>query len=192
LLTIALAACGGHRVSSRLLSGDDVPAGFRPLPLASDVARRWCGDGALSAPSPRRQRSEVLESTPDDGSQAVVSDTVLEFARGDAARFVAALRADERGCNRPKVLFANGLSIDGDHFSIDLPSGGDEQLVTDVRGAASGPALRTTCDGALARIVVRRGDVVAVIDDAVAGMQLDTGFRDRLAQRAAEQVVIGP
>jgi hypothetical protein len=202
ILSIALGACGAHiptmtsaasgdPLSARLLSGDDVPAGFRPLPLASDVARRWCGVGALDAPSPRRQASEVLESQPDDASQAVITDTVLEFAPGDAVRFVAVLSADERGCKRPKVLLADGLSVDGDRYSIALPSDGDEQLVTDVRGVARGPALRTTQDGALARIVVRHGDVVVVIEDAVAGVQLDTGFRDRLARRAAEQAGTG-
>ena len=200
---IALAACGadtsvntgaarGDALSSRLLSGDDVPAGFRPLPLSADVAHRWCGIGSLDVPSPRRHASEVLESQPDDSSQAVVTDTVLEFAPGDGARFVAALRADERSCNRPKVLFPNGLSVEGDHFTIELPSGGDEQLVIDVRGTASGPSLRRRSGGALARIVVRRGDVVVVIEDAVAGIQLDTGFRNRLAQRAAEQAAVAP
>jgi hypothetical protein len=201
VLAIVLVACGAYApvstgaardpLSSRLLSGDDVPAGYRPLPLAADVTIRWCGAGAVAAPSPRRQASEVLESRPDDASQAVVTDTVLEFGPGDATRFVAALRADERSCNRPKVLLADGMSVQGDHFSIGLPSGGDEQIVTDVRGFARGPALRTTCDGALARIVVRRGDVVVVIDDAVAGIQLDTGFRDRLARRAADQAELG-
>ena len=179
-------AAGGERLTARLLSGDDVPAGFRPR-SGADVYRRWCGVGQVDAPAPRQRASEVLESRPDPSSQAVLTDTILEFAPGDAARFVAALRSDERSCNRPKVMFPDGLSIEGDHFSIGLPSGGDEQLVTDVRGVARGPALHTTREGALARIVVRRGDTVVVIDDVVAAMQLDTGFRDRLARRAAEQ-----
>jgi hypothetical protein len=189
-LTVALTACGaltptttsrGHDLSARLLSGDDVPAGYRPLPLAAEVTRRWCGAGTVDAPAPTRQASEVLSSHPDETSRAVLTDTVLEFAPGDAGRFVAALREDQRACDRPEVELPDGMTVEGDRFSIALPPGGDEQLVTDVRGAA----------GALARIVVRRGDVVVVIDDAVAGIQLDTGFRDRLAQRAAEQAGAG-
>src|SRR3954471_10210896 len=200
-LAVALAACGargssveagnGDPLRARLLSGDDVPAGYRPLPLASDVTRRWCGTGPLDAPSPRRRASEVLVSQPDNGSEAVLTDTLMEFAPGEGATFVDAMRRDERSCNRPEVQLTNGLSIEGDRFGIALPAGGDEQLVEDVRGTARGPALHTTSDGALARIVVRRGDVVVVIEDAVAGLQLDTGFRDRLAIRAAEQAEAG-
>jgi hypothetical protein len=133
----------------------------------------------------------VLVSQPDDGTEAVLTDTVLEFAAGDGARFVDAMRQDQRGCNRPVVELPNGLSVEGDRFGIALPAGGDEQLVEDVRGTARGPALRTSSDGALARIVVRHDDVVVVIEDAVGGLQLDTGFRDRLAVRAAEQAQAG-
>jgi hypothetical protein len=200
-LAVALAACGargssteasnGDPLITRLLSGDDVPAGYRPLPLASDVTRRWCGAGALAAPSARRHASEVLVSQPEDGTEAVLTDTVLEFAPGDGARFVDAMRHDQRSCNRPEAQLANGLSIEGDRFGIALPAGGDEQLVMDVRGTAHGPAVSASSLGALARIVVRRGDVVVVIEDAVAGVQLDTGFRDRLAVRAAEQAEAG-
>jgi hypothetical protein len=200
-LLLALTACGAlaptttdgraRGLASRLLSGDDVPAGFRPLPLVADVSLRWCGVGAIDAPAPQRRASEVLTSQPDDSTQADLTDTVLDFAPGDAKKFVAALRKDQRACSRPQVRLPDGMTIDGDRFSIALPSGGDEQLVTDVRGTARGPALRTTCGGALARIVVRRGDTVVVIDDAVAGLQLDTGLRDRLAQRAAEQAAAG-
>jgi hypothetical protein len=198
VLLLSLTACGAFAptaarstrasgLSARLLSGDDVPAGFRPVPLVADATQRWCGVGTFDAPSPLRRASEVLVSQPDDSTQAELTDTVLEFAPGDAARFVAALRAEERSCARPAVQLPDGLHVEGDRFGIALPNGGDEQLVTDVRGVARGPALRASCGGALARIVVRRGDVVVVIDDAVAGLQLDTGFRDRLAQRAAEQ-----
>jgi hypothetical protein len=202
VLTFVLVACGSPgtsttgaadtSLSSRLLSGDDIPAGYQRLPLVADVTRRWCGVGLLNTPRPLRRSSLVLMSRPDDATQAILTNTVMVFAPGDATRFVSALRRDERSCNRPQVLLPNGLSISGDYFAIGLPRGGDEQLVMDVRGVARGPALRTLCGGALARIVVRRADVVVVIEDAVAGIQLDTGFRNRLAMRAAEQAELGP
>jgi hypothetical protein len=202
VLTVLLVACGGRSspttsaagggsLASRMLSGDDVPAGFRPLPLAADVTRRWCGTGSLNTPTPRQHKSQVLVSEPDGDSQAVVTDTVMVFAPGDAARFVAALRTDSLSSNRPKIVLPTGVSIEGDHFEITLSPVGDEQLVTDVRGVARGPSLPSRCGGALARIVVRRGNVVVVIEDVAAGVQLDTGFRNRLARRAGDQAELG-
>src|SRR3954451_21943951 len=118
VLVVALAGCGargpsadavtGDPLRARLLSGDDVPAGYRPLLLAPDVAHRWCGAGPLDAPAPRRRASEVLVSQPDEGSEAVLTDTLLEFAPGDPRRFVDAMRRDERSCDRPEVRLANG------------------------------------------------------------------------------------
>jgi hypothetical protein len=195
---LALVACAQADATDqptpidRLFGLDDVPAGFAVMPLTDPRPPSWCGGRPLDISEARSYAAELLTYAPAPEQLASIQNIVLHFRPGGADRFVAAAIADRTRCDGGvDITDASGLHVQGQANAVPLE---DIAGCVDAVEAFGGVQLPdgVSTGGAVSRIIAHRGDDVSIVFDTVAGIDLDSGLRDRLAHLAASQLGAEP
>jgi hypothetical protein len=194
VLAVLLLGCAGADASVSsdapakvLFAADDVPSGFEVANVANPRVPSWCGGSPIELQGAVKSAAEVWTFRPGDGQGATIENIVVRFRPSAIERFLSTVQSDQTRCaGGVDITTADGVNLRGESADLDLAVGDGGTAIeagggTRINGA---PAA----GGWASRVVVRRGDSVAVVVFAVAGLEYDRGLRDRLAHLAEKQL----
>jgi hypothetical protein len=197
-LAVLLLGCAGADASLSadapakvLFSADDVPSGFEVATVAHPSVPSWCGGDAIELEGAVKSAAEIWTLHPGDGQRATIENIVVRFRPSAIDRFLNTVRSDQTRCaGGVDITTADGVNLRGQSTDLALAVGESGLAIeagggTRINGAPAG-------GGWISRIVVRRGDAVAIVVFGVAGLEYDRGLRDRLAHLAETQLEAMP
>ena len=193
-LGVLLLGCAGADVSVSadapakvLFSADDLPSGFEVANVAKPSLPSWCGGPAIELQGVVKSAAEIWTFRPGDEQRASIENIVVRFRPSAIDRFLSAVQSDQTRCaGGVDITTADGVNLRGQSAELELGLG-EGGMAIEANGGTrinGGPAS----GGWASRIVVRRGDSVAIVIFAVAGLEYDRGMRDRLAHLAEKQL----
>jgi hypothetical protein len=197
-LVVLLLGCAGADASLSadaparvLFSADDVPSGFEVANVANPRVPSWCGGEAIALDGAVKSAAELWTLHPGDGQRATIENIVVRFRPSATDRFLSTVQADQTRCaGGVDITTTDGVNLRGQSVDLELAVGETGLAIeagggTRINGAPAG-------GGWVSRIVVRRGDAVAIVVFGVAGLEYDRGLRDRLAHLAETQLEAMP